>query len=468
MLEPAVTRWYLPGVRRSAQLVAMAILAVACGDVGARDTIAVVQVAPAALGPAPWTDAAVLAEGARFLGDPVARRAALEASLTNHGNSYSRQRLAAYGLVDRGWDALPVWNPRSAPIEASRAAALATGAAPVAPTAPLWDGVVPTTMAGWVALGERVFFGFPLRDDAYVGDALERPAMAAEVGIVHTAAGAVPGVVEFADVDGETRIGITCALCHSAIDATGALVVGRARRAFDYGRMRLAYNETHGITEPAAMVRRLAGWGPGRADVTEDDDEDPVAIPDLWGLRGVAALTQAGTITHGSPMALAIRQETQLLHASHQRIRPPRELAWALAMFVYSLTPPPAAPPADLAAVARGADVFAAHCVRCHRDPDGGGGLIKAEIVGTSAALATGHGRGTGAYRVPALRDVRAGAPYLHDGTIASLDELLSSARLGADYRGGARGPGPVPGHRYGLELAAGERADLLAYLAGL
>ena len=137
-------------------------------------------------------------------------------------------------------------------------------------------------------------------------------------------------------------------------------------------------------------------------------------------------------------------------------------------MFVYSLTPPPAAPPADPAVVARGADVFAAHCARCHRDPDGGGGLIKADVVRTNPALATGHGRGTGAYRVPALLGVRDGAPYLHDGTIASLDELLSSARLAPDYRGGARGPGPVPGHRYGLELADAERADLLGFLAGL
>src|SRR5687767_8061067 len=66
--------------------------------------------------PTPWTDAWVNREGQRFAENDTYRRAALEKSLVNHTNTYSAQRLGAYGLVERGWDVLPVWNPRSLPV----------------------------------------------------------------------------------------------------------------------------------------------------------------------------------------------------------------------------------------------------------------------------------------------------------------------------------------------------------------
>ena len=63
--------------------------------------------------PEPWSDAWVAREGERYLGPTANRRAALEHSLVNPSNIYSRQRLGAYGFDTRGWDALPIWNPRS-------------------------------------------------------------------------------------------------------------------------------------------------------------------------------------------------------------------------------------------------------------------------------------------------------------------------------------------------------------------
>ena len=71
---------------------------------------------------------------------------------------------------------------------------------------------------------------------------------------------------------------------------------GSARRSFDYGRLRVAYFAETGAYVDPGLAARMASWGPGRADVTEDDDEDPVTIPDLWGLRVQPWLTQAGTI----------------------------------------------------------------------------------------------------------------------------------------------------------------------------
>ncbi|HUS31282.1 MAG TPA: c-type cytochrome [Kofleriaceae bacterium] len=425
--------------------------AIACG---CGDTTTAPQLAPK---PTPgeaaqWSDAWLLAQTSSYVSDAAARRAALESSLANPANMYSRIRLASYGLESRGWDLLPVWNPRSIPVTAELLPALERGESPTLPAGqpPLWNGVTPSTMPEWIALGRRVFFEYPMRAEVFMEYALTDSELAAAVGIQRTRDGALPGLVVFANVDGETRVGITCAICHSTVK-NGEVVVGQARRAFDYGRLRLTFDRVHGTVRSAEEAKRMASWGPGRADVTEDDDEDPVAIPDLWGLRHQRWLTQAGTIRHDSPLALAIRQETQLTDSNHARVRPPRELAWALAMFVYSLSPPTT----DAAPPAQGEALFREHCARCHANAAYGGNTIAAATIGTDPALATGRGRGTGKYRVPTLLDVRDGAPYLHDGSVGSLAELLSPTRA-------------APGHRAGTQLVQDDRDALIAFLETL
>jgi cytochrome c5 len=218
---------------------------------------------------------------------------------------------------------------------------------------------------------------------------------------------------------------------------------------------------------PEELAARMATWGRGRADITEDDDQDPVAIPDLWGIRWQSALTQAGTLRHHHPAALAIRQETQILHANRERTRPPRELAWALAMYVYAIETPPAAR-VDSPMLARGRALFDAHCRNCHANPTHGGEPMPAERVGTDPALAFGSARGTGMYRPSPLVRVAEAAPYLHHGVVASLEELLSPDRFAEDYDRGARGPGPIPGHTWGTALSPADRAALLVHLRSL
>ena len=424
-------------------------IACACGD-----TTTAPQPAPEPTPPAatPWSDAWLLAQTSSYLDDSTSRRSALESSLANPANMYSRIRLASYGLETRGWDLLPVWNPRSIPVTEELLPALERGDTPALPAdqPPLWNGVTPTTMPEWIALGRRVFFEYPMRSEVFMEYALTKPKLATAVGIERTRDGALPGLVVFANIDGETRVGITCAICHSAVK-NGEVVVGQARRTFDYGRLRLTFDRVHGTVRSPEEAKRMASWGPGRADVTEDDDEDPVAIPDLWGLRHQRWLTQAGTIRQDSPLALAIRQETQLTDSNHARVRPPRELAWALAMFVYSLSPPAS----EAAPSARGEALFTEHCARCHANAAYGGNTIAAATIGTDPALATGRGRGTGKYRVPTLLGVGDGAPYLHDGSVGSLADLLSPTRS-------------TPGHRAGTELAADDRDALIAFLRTL
>lgn len=418
--------------------------------------------------PATATSTSTLdADRARYLHDAHARRAALEASLHTPTNLYSRQRLDAYGLVDRGWDTLPERRPRADRVDAGLGAQLARGERPPVTSMPLWDGQTPTSPEAWVALGRRVFFEYPMRAEVYLEHTLPRPELRATLGVEATASGELPGVVYFLDTDGEHQVGLTCALCHSAVEG-GQVVAGRARRRLDYGRLRLAYHADTGEPLSAEQARRMTRWGPGRADVTEDDDEDPVAIPDLWGLSAQRWLTSAGTVRHDSPLALAVRQETQLIDAGHQRVRPPRVLVWALTQYLYTLAPPVRPHLAATATHAAGRALFAEHCRPCHHNAARGGDLVEATRIGTHPALARGRGRGTGSYRVPALLGLDAGAPFLHDGSVPSLDALLSSARLSPGYIEGARGPGPVPGHLAGTTLSAEARAELVRYLETL
>ncbi len=374
----------------------------------------------------------VVPERERYLNDRAFRREVLEASLANHDNTYSRQRLSSYALPSGGWDALPEWNP-------------------VVRGAPLWDGQTPKTQAEWEALGRRVFFDYPLRAEPLVEFAATRPELSAQVGLQRDARGDAPGVVAFTDIDGKSRLGITCALCHATV-VDGEVVPGQARRTFDYGTLRLQFHAETNTRVDERLAARMKTWGPGRADVTEDDDEDPVAIPDLWGLREQSFFTQAGTIRHVSPTALAIRQETQLLHSNHERVRPPRVLAWALAQYLYSLTPAVKAPPAG-----PGLALFRRGCAECHSNAVYGGEPVDAARIGTDLALANGAARGTGRYRPPALIRIGAGAPYLHHGAVATLEELFDPARLEK-----------VPGHAYGTDWPAEDRAALVAWLKAL
>lgn len=412
--------------------------------------------------PAPFSEAWLQAQAERYLSeDPSHRRRALERSLRNHENLYSRTRLSAYARAELGWDLLPEWIPRVRDVDAGLVAGLVAGRPlELTDAAPLWDGVRPTTMAQWQRLGERVFFAYPLRPEVFAEHALANPEVGSRVGLRPAPDGGVPGTVAFVDIDGRARVGITCALCHVALEGD-AVVVGRARRDFDYGAMRVAFHRDTGAPIDAKLLERMAGWGPGRADITEDDDEDPVAIPDLWHIEVLEALTQAGTLRHAelgddAPLALAIRQETQILHANRERTRPPRELAWALAMFIYSLEAPTKAKSEEPAAL-RGGEIFRRDCTACHSGPTFAGPPIPAGDIGTDPALALGTSRGTGVYRPAPLLRVADAAPYLHHGVVASLEQLFDPARLTT-----------IPGHVPGTDLAPAERADLIAYLRTL
>jgi len=443
-------------MRRHAIAVAIAAALVGC------DT-------PAEPEPVPTPPELRLDAREQWLSSRELRRSTAEAALTNHDNLYSRERLASWALPEGGWDALPVWNPRAVQLTREHVTSLQRGESlRLPPDTDPFD-----LERSDEALGQRAFLELPLRADEFIERALLDDAFAQRVGLHRNRMEEYTGLVVFADIDGRTRVGITCALCHATV-LDGETVPGFARRDLDYGRIRLAYHDVTGAPLADELRVRMAGWGPGRADITGDDDEDPVAIPDLWRLGELDVFTQAGTlqvqpfdpysVADVRRFVLAFRQETQIIQANSERTRPPREIAWALAQAILDFDPG-RLDAQDPALAARGRMLFDAQCDECHSGPTGSGAPVAAERVGTHRALADSRARGTGRFRPAPLVGVIGAAPYFHDGTVATLADLFDPARLRADFTRGARGPGPVPGHAYGTQLPATDRSALVAYL---
>jgi hypothetical protein len=81
--------------------------------------------------------------------------------------------------------------------------------------------------------------------------------------------------------------------------------------------------------------------------------------------------------------------------------------------------------------------------------------------------------KGTGFYKNPSLRGVWYRPLLLHDGSVASLEEMFDPDRLKPDHvPGGWTGLGvtkrAIPGHPFGLGLNTEDKAALLAFLRSL
>lgn len=86
----------------------------------------------------------------------------------------------------------------------------------------------------------------------------------------------------------------------------------------------------------------------------------------------------------------------------------------------------------------------------------------------------TGERRDMGRFRAPTLRNIAVTAPYMHDGSIDTLDEVIDHyARGGRELPAGRwAGDGRLSPYKSefvrGFEISDSERADLLAFLDAL
>lgn len=125
------------------------------------------------------------------------------------------------------------------------------------------------------------------------------------------------------------------------------------------------------------------------------------------------------------------------------------------------------------AAELRGLQLFRSlntRCFECHRPPSFDAPLaLGIGVVSDDPGVAgvTGNRARFGHFAVPSLRNVARTAPYMHDGSIGTLEEVIDFYR-----KGGGRPLGVerarVNSHIRAFEIADSEAADLVAFLRAL
>ncbi len=419
----------------------------------------------------------------------------------------------------------------------------------------VWDGGEHRpplrTEADWIRAGERVFDA----DIVFVGEFggvitvrdVRSPAWYEKTGMPVTARGIVPFLNYVVQKKGEVEVGsFSCAMCHTRVMPEGEVLKG-AQGNIPFDRV-LGYANANDLRSQPQFAHYLeqqlyaAPWlkpDPQAPlfSMTVDEIEAvhgvipagviarhrsspfyPVQVPDLIGVKDRHYLDRTGLQQHRSIVDLmryaALNQGADD-YASYDGFVPAAgdfktlpapdkidpdldapdrysdEQLYALALYLYSLQPPPNPNKFDAEAT-RGKKVFEREgCAICHTPPlytnnkltlaEGftppPGATEKYDIlpisVGTDPGLATQTRRGTGYYKVPSLKGVWYRSMFGHSGWCATLEDWFNPARTRDDYVPTGFKPYnaktyAVKGHSFGLDLTAEDRKALIAFLKTL
>ena len=394
----------------------------------------------------------------RYFGDSSYRREELVASLVNPDNGYSALRLGHYATGTSGdWEALPEWNPPVAPVVAGDLGnplprAVGDAASPLTISLDARRG----SIAALLRLGEAAFRLYPVQLLDTAAYALSSEATAESYGFHVDATGDVGGLVWAEMADGSSRLAMTCSTCHSRTTGGGS-TPGLPNVDLDLGRLMV---DASGVASDPKLA-----WGPGRLDVTTEAGLEPVRIPDLRPLADLEYLQADGSVRARNLVDVAIRLETLVITAQNDVLRPPREVAMGLAVYLASLSQ---TLPSPATTASRGRNVFVETCASCHEPPRYSGAIVPLGEIGTDPTVGDSAERGTGGYRVPSLRGVGTRGPLLHDGTVPNVGALFDPHRLDPDYSGRLHGAGPIAGHEFGLALPPADRRALVLFLETL
>jgi hypothetical protein len=402
------------------------------------------------------------------------------------------------------------------------------------------------TEADWIKAGEIVFDsplfsgglfgGFPLQD-LYVRET----EFYGKTGTPVARDGTVPFFRYMVVKWGEIGVGIlACAMCHTRVMPDGSILKG-AQGNFPFDRV-FAYNYRYG-GGPLNLARLLerslyaAPWVHPDAQENLDHlsiDEIaapheaipsgvlarhrssplfPVQVPDLIGVqdrryldrtglqqqRSIADLMRYAALNQGGDdranfdgfIPADFPNFKELPDPNHVLPRYSDEQLYALALYVYSLKPPPNPNKVD-ALARRGQKIFKHEgCVMCHTPPlytnnkltlaEGftppPGATEKYDIVpisvGTDPNLTLKTRRGTGYYKVPSLKGVWYRSMFGHSGWCATLEDWFDPRRVRDDYvPTGFKSYGAktyaVKGHPFGLDLSAEDKKALIVFLKSL
>jgi len=398
----------------------------------------------------------------------------------------------------------------------------------------IFDPAKLRTKADWIAAGKIVFESEPLTAPAPETDVFfESPLPPNADG---TLPYFLPGARYIIRKKGVLEVGINaCAGCHTRVMPDGSYLAG-AQGVVDFPtppaaveRIRTRTPERHRVAQertwvhfgapwveskeaflsrytPAEAARLAAARHSGVLARQGTSIFAPPHIPSLIGVEQRRYLDSTGFARHRSIADLARYAITNqgldtLAHfgdfqpspgetafSSEKGTRYSDEQLYALALYVYSLKPPPN-PNKRGKLTRRGEKIFRQQgCAGCHPAPlytnnkltPAKGFTVPAELrgkadildvsVGTDPALALTTRRGTGFYKVPSLQGVWYRNAFGHGGFVDTLEEWLDPARLQPDFQ--PKNPhiprGAVPGHEFGLRLSAADRTALVAFLKTL
>ena len=397
--------------------------------------------------------------------------------------------------------------------------------------------------ADWIAAGEIVFDA-PIEfvSAGMLFSGVREPAWYEKNQVPVTKDGVMPFMRYVVREKGKVELGIlSCAMCHTRVMPDGTVIKGAQGnfpddRTFAYETrleaaqakdkdevlrelrrfMRRHYAAPWLRTDPNARTDQMSvdeiasvleAIPPGVCARQGTSAFHPARIPDLIGVKDRRFLDSTGLVRHrtiGDLMRYAALNQGADVLSQYGSFRPLGELPdpstrgrysdeqlYALALFVYSLKPPPNPNRFD-ALAARGQKVFEQEgCALCHTPPlytnnklTPAGGFnvpdehrkkfdIMAFPMGTDSNLTLKTRRGTGYYKVPSLRGVWYRGPFEHNGSVATLEDWFDPRRLSENYvptgfRGHDVKTRAVKGHPFGLDLSQEDREALIAFLKTL
>jgi mono/diheme cytochrome c family protein len=293
---------------------------------------------------------------------------------------------------------------------------------------------------------------------------LDDPAVTVTLLKLNAVVGLKGQVASVGGTDRLQRVGITCALCHSTVDNSFAPGIGK--RLDGYANTDLNPGAIVALSPAvdAALKAVLNSWGPGKYDprINFDGLSTPIVLPPIYGLHGVAkeTYTAEGPVSYWNAYVAVTQMHGQgnfsdprlgvNIVQSPDLVTPKLD---ALRAYQLSLATPTAPGNSyDAVAAERGRALFnsSATCASCHfgdQLTDVNSGVLHAPsetgMDGAYAARTTQK-----KYRTTPLRGLWQHAPYFHDGSAATLMDVV-------EHYNRVRN----------LALTAQQKADIVEYL---
>lgn len=237
-----------------------------------------------------------------------------------------------------------------------------------------------------------------------------------------------------------TKLGITCALCHSTVDNSLAPGIGHRldgwpNRDLDVGTI---ISLSPMITPEQKRI--YTSWGPGKYDprFNIDGKSTPLLLPPIYGLAHVKneTYTAEGPISYWNAY-VAVTQMGGQGNFSDPRLgihivnNPDLVTPKLPALLAYQKslrTPPTTMHGNDRMATLRGRVQFVRNCQGCHVGATGTDNNLGVLHAPSETGMDGAYAERTAqrAYRTTPLRGLLQHAPYFHDGSAATLTDVVS------------------------------------------